>query len=206
MKTDPFTDAFLFLIGATPDHEALGWGRYVIVILFVALLAASLLLARTNWKADPTQRTAAHLWTWLFRVLLGCMWFQGSLWKLPLPDAGGLRYWTEQMAEHAAFPFYAALVRNVMLPHMTIVDPLVFLAEMGLAVSFILGVFVRPVAALGTLYALGLWIGLYRHPGEWPWEYVFLAIAQGQLAVQSAGCSLGYDALLRRRFARRIPL
>ena len=103
------------------------------------------------------------------------------------------------MAEHAAFPFYAAMVRTVMLPHMTIADPLVFIAEMGLAVSFILGLAVRPVAMLGALYALGLWIGLYRHPGEWPWEYIFLAIAQGQLALHSAGCSLGLDALLRRR-------
>ena len=89
MKTDPFTDAFQFLTGATGDHEALGWGRYPVALLFVALLVASVALARTNWRADPAQRTAAHLWTWLFRVLLGCMWFQGSLWKLPLPDAEG---------------------------------------------------------------------------------------------------------------------
>ena len=199
MKTDPFTDSWLFLIGATGDHEALGSGRYPIVLLFILLLIGSVLLARMNWKADPGQRTAGHLWVWLFRVLLGCMWFQGSLWKLPLPDAGGLQYWTEQMAQHAAFPFVADLVRNVMLPHMTIVDPLVFLTEMGLAISFILGAAVRPFAVLGALYTLGLWIGLYRHPGEWPWEYIFLAIAQGQLAVQSAGRSLGLDAAFGRR-------
>ena len=199
MKTDPFTDAWRFLIGATPDHQALGAGRVPMVLLFIALLAASGAIARANWRADPAQRSAAHLWTWLFRVLLGTMWFQGSLWKLPLPDAGGLRYWTEQMAEHAAFPFYARLVRDVLLPHMTIVDPLVFLAEMGLAASFTLGLRVRPVAALGALYALGLWAGLYRHPGEWPWEYIFLAIAQGQLAVHPAGRSLGLDGLLARR-------
>jgi uncharacterized membrane protein YphA (DoxX/SURF4 family) len=197
MKTDPFTDSFWFLLGATGDHEALGWGRWVIVVLFLALLGASVAIARANWSANPAQRTARHLWTFLVRVLLGAMWYQGSLWKLPLPDAGGLQYWTGQMADHAAFPFFAAFVRDVMLPHMTIVDPLVFIAEMGLAVSFILGIAVRPVATLGALYALGLWIGLYRHPGEWPWEYIFLAIAQGQLAVQAAGRSLGLDGLLR---------
>lgn len=197
MKTDPFTDSFWFLLGATGDHEALGWGRWVIVVLFLALLGASAAIARANWSANPTQRTARHLWTFLVRVLLGAMWYQGSLWKLPLPDAGGLQYWTGQMAEHAAFPFFAAFVRDVMLPHVTIVDPLVFIAEMGLAVSFILGIAVRQVATLGALYALGLWIGLYRHPGEWPWEYIFLAIAQGQLVVQAAGRSLGLDGLLR---------
>jgi uncharacterized membrane protein YphA (DoxX/SURF4 family) len=201
MRTDPFTDAWGFLIGATADHQALGAARYLIVALFIALLAASAAIALANWRADPGQRTAAHLWTWLFRVLLGIMWFQGSLWKLPLPDAAGLQYWTEQMAEHAAFPFYADLVRHVMLPHMTIVDPLVFLAEMGLAVSFMLGFAVKPIATLGAMYTLGLWIGLYRHPGEWPWEYIFLAVAQGLLAVHGAGRSLGLDGLITKRRA-----
>jgi hypothetical protein len=32
---------------------------------------------------------------------------------------------------------------------------------------------------------------LYRHPAEWPWEYV--------LAVQAAGVSLGLDSLLKLR-------
>ena len=203
MKTDPFTDAWLFLVGATGDQEALGAARYPFVLLFLALLAASAAIARANWRADPAQRTATHLWTWLFRVLIGIMWFQGSLWKLPLPVSGGLQHWTEQMAKYAAFPFYGELVRDVMLPHMAIVDPLVFLAEMGLAVSFILGLAVRPVATLGALYALGLWIGLYRHPDEWPWEYIFLATVQGMFAAHAAGHSLGLDALLRRRAGLR---
>lgn len=205
MKTDPFTDAWQFLIGATPDHEALGWGRYVMVALFIALLIASALIARANWQAVPAQRTFGTLCIWLFRAALGCMWFQGSLWKLPLPDAGALHYWTEQMAQHAAFPFVATLVSTLALPHMTIVDPLVFLAELGLAISFILGVAVRPLASLGALYALGLWIGLYRHPAEWPWEYIFLAIAQAQLALQSAGHSLGLDGLFQWRRGQHRP-
>ena len=199
MKVNPVADAWAFLIGATGDQEALGAARYVFVALFLGLLAASIAIARVNWRADPAQRTAAHLWTWLFRVLIGAMWFQGSLWKLPLPVSGALQYWTEQMAQHAAFPFYAALVRDVMLPHMAVVDPLVFLAELGMAISYILGLAVRPVATLGALYALGLWIGLSRHPDEWPWEYIFLAAVQGMFAVSAAGASLGLDALLRRR-------
>ena len=200
MKVDPVADAWAFLIGATSDQETLGAARYVFVALFLALLAASALIARAVWRVDPAQRTAGHLSTWLFRILIGSMWFQGSLWKLPLPVSGALQYWTEQMAQYAAFPFYAALVRDVMLPRMAaVVDPFVFLAEMGLAVSYILGLAVRPVATLGALYALGLWLGLHRHPAEWPWEYIFLAAVQGMFAAHAAGVSLGLDALLRRR-------
>ena len=44
-------------------------------------------------------------------------------------------------------------------------------------------------------------IGLYRHPAEWPWEYIFIAIVQGQFAVYQAGRSLGIDAI-RLRAAR----
>jgi hypothetical protein len=43
--------------------------------------------------------------------------------------------------------------------------------------GFILGVAVRSIATLDAL--CDLWIGLYRHPVERPWEFVFLAIAQG---------------------------
>ena len=197
MRTDPFSDVLAFLLGNTPDHASLGALRYGFVALFAALLVASALIARAAWRRDPAQRSTANVWTWLFRVLMGSMWFQGAIWKLPLPVSGGLQYWTGQMAENAAFPFYAGLVRNLILPNMALFDPLVLVAELGLAVSFMLGVAIRPVAVLGVLYALGLWIGLYRHPAEWPWEYIFIAIVQGQFALCQAGRSLGIDALRR---------
>lgn len=199
MKTDPFTDALAFLLGNSPDHVSLGALRYPFAALFAALLVASAVVARMNWSRDPAQRTGAALWTWLFRVLMGSMWFQGAIWKMPLPVSGGLQYWTEQMAGNAAFPFQADLVRSLILPNMAVFDPLVLLVELGLATSLILGIAVRPVAALGVLYVLGLWIGLYRHPAEWPWTYVFIAIVQGQFAVHDAGRSLGADALRRQR-------
>jgi len=197
MKTDPFSDIWAFLVGATSDHVSLGPLRYPFVALYAALLVASIVIARANWRWDPAQRTAAGLWTLLFRVLMGSMWFQGAIWKLPLPMSAGLQYWTEQMAEYAAFPFVASLVRSLVLPNMAVFDPLVLLVELGLAVSFILGILVRPVAVMGVLYALGLWIGLYRHPAEWAWTYVFIAIVHGLFAVHAAGHSLGLDALIR---------
>ena len=43
--SNPFTDAWLFLIGQTPDHEALGLWKYLFVALFLALLAASIAIA-----------------------------------------------------------------------------------------------------------------------------------------------------------------
>ena len=196
MKTNPIDDVWAFLVGGAADQRALGPWQNAFVILFAVLLASSLLMALAAWRRDLSQRGPAPFWIWLFRLLIGCMWFQGALWKLPFPVSGGLQYWTEQMAENAAWPWFADMVRGWMLPHMAIVDPLVFAAEMGLAVSFMLGLFVRPVATLGAIYVLGLWIGLYRHPNEWPWEYIFLSALQGMFAVAGGRRSLGLDALL----------
>ena len=56
MRTNPFLDAWMFLIGATDDHDALGLFKYVLVLLFIALLVASAWIAMTNWREDPEQR------------------------------------------------------------------------------------------------------------------------------------------------------
>jgi len=199
MRTNPFLDAWLFIIGSTEDHEKLGPFKYFFVVLFIALAVASLWIAWTNWREDPTQRTGVHVTTWFCRVLIGCMWFQGCLWKLPLPISEGFQYWTGQMAEHAAFEFHRTLVTSVYLPYLKIMQPIVFLAEISFATSLILGLGVRLFAALAAGFALHLWLGLYLHPAEWPWNYVFLAVILVLFAAYAAGRSLGADALLRRR-------
>src|SRR5215470_1687299 len=138
MRTNPFLDTWLFAIGSTGDHDKLGVFKYFFVALFLALVAASLWIARTNWREDPAQRTGVHLITWSIRVLVGCMWFQGCLWKLPLPISEAFQYWTGEMEENAAFEFHRWLVENVYLPNLNIIDPLVFLTEISFAISLML--------------------------------------------------------------------
>jgi uncharacterized membrane protein YphA (DoxX/SURF4 family) len=199
--SDPFTDAWLFLIGRTPDHDALGAWKYLLVVAFAALLAASVAIAVRNWIEDPAQRTGTHLAIWLMRVLVGCMWFQGMLWKLPFSPDNGLHYWTEQMAQRAAFGWHRDLVTNVVLPWFSVVNPLVFLAELTFATGLMLGFCVRLVGVLAALFTLNLWLGIYNQntgPAEWPWSYVFLIMLNGFFALTAAGRSLGLDAWLRR--------
>ena len=197
MQTNPFYDTLLFLIGQTPDHDGSGV-RYLLVVLFYALAIAGLVIAKRNWDADPAQRTAENVATWFMRTFIGYMWFQGSLWKLPLPVSDAFRYWTEEMSNYAAFGFHKSLVTNVYLPLIKVIDPLVFLTEFSLGAAFILGFAVRPMAAIGILFAAHLWLGLYQHPHEWPWQYVFLMFTQAMFLVHNAGRSLGLDAILHR--------
>jgi hypothetical protein len=198
MHSNPFTDALHFLTATTNDYLKLGNWRYLVLALFWALLLAGIAVALQNWREDSAQRTGRHFGVWLVRVLIGCMWFQGMLWKLPLPVSDGLQYWTEQEVSHAAFEFHRTFIKDVVLPYMTIFGPIVFLAELAFAASMMLGLAVRFVGVLAIAYVLQLWLGLYGSPAEWPWTYIFLATLMFLFVLEGAGRSLGLDAWLRR--------
>jgi len=198
MPPNPFTDVWHFLTATTNDYLHQGSWRYLILALFWALLLVSIFMAVRNWQEDPTQRTGRHLGIWLARVLIGCLWFQGMLWKLPLPVSDGLQYWTEQESTSAAFEFHRTFLKDAVLPHMTIFGPIVVLAELVFAGSMLLGLAVRLVGVLAFIYVLQLWLGLYANPSEWPWTYMCLALLMFLFALDGAGRSLGLDAWLRR--------
>lgn len=198
MRTNPVYDAWLFLIGNTGDHQGSGVG-WLLTLVFLLLLAGSLWLSVWNWQQDPTQRTKEHVAIWFMRVMIGAMWYQGSLWKLPLPVSGGFKFWTESLTYNAAFDIHKWVATNIFLPLLPLIDPIVYLTELSLAVAFVLGFLVRPMAVVGILFVVHLWLGLYRHPDEWPWTYVFLIFVQGFFLLTSAGKSLGLDAVLSRK-------
>ena len=198
MPTNPFTDVWHFLTATTNDYLHQGNWRYLILALFWVLLLAGTAIAFKNWQEDPAQRSGRHLGIWLVRMLIGCMWFQGMLWKLPLPVSDGLQYWTEQELTSAAFAFHRAFLKEFVLPHMTFFGPIVFLAELVFAGSMLLGLAVRLVGVLALVYTLQLWLGLYGNSSEWPWTYMFLALLMFLFALEGAGRSLGFDAWLRR--------
>jgi uncharacterized membrane protein YphA (DoxX/SURF4 family) len=198
MPANPFTDIGHFLTATTGDYMRLGSWRYLILALFWVLLLAGIAIAIRNWSEDPAQRQGRHLGIWLVRMLIGCMWFQGMLWKLPLPVSDGLQYWTEQESTSAAFEFHRTFMKEVVLPNMTLFGPIVFVGELVFAASALLGLAVRFVGVLAIAYALQLWLGLYDNSSEWPWTYIFLAMLMFLFVIEGAGRSLGFDAWLRR--------
>ncbi len=194
MRTNPFADTLQFLI--EPE-----WTTAV----FWLLLIASVAIAVVAFRRDPAQRAPKHLWMFASRLLIGAMWWQQTLWKLPPTytdqedGSGGLRFWVEQMTENAAFSAHAKFVKEVVLQHFYFFAPQVYFAELAIALSLMLGLFTRIGGALGFVMALNLWLGLYRAPAEWPWTYFFLILVNGSFAVFHAGRSLGFDALLASR-------
>lgn len=201
MNPNPFNDVVGFL-------TAPGWATHV----FWLLLLASIAIAAYAFSTIPEQRRFGHVARWVFRFLIGAMWWQQSLWKLPpfytdQPQepfgTTGLAYWMKQMGQHAAIPAQAHFVNNIVLPHFYWFAPVVYSLEVLTGVSLMLGVFVRLFGVIGALQILNLWLGLYSAPGEWPWTYFFLLLLQLIFAVDHYGRSLGIDALFATRTGGR---
>jgi len=187
MRPNPLSDAVHFLTQP-------GWFTPV----FWLLLATSIVIAALVWRREPTQRLGRNLGIWGLRVLMGAMWWQQSLWKIP-PNYAGLQFWMQQEADHAAVALQAWLVRDIVLPNITFFGPLVYLVEVAIGVSLLLGLFCRAGAFLGLLMGINLWLGLYSAEGEWPWTYMFLVMIQAWFVLDPPGRVLGADVLLRLR-------
>ncbi len=196
---NPFSDTFEFLMRNQ-------WPIYV----FWPLLLAAVAVAVYNLIVDGRQRTIKEIWMCCARILIGSMWWQQTLWKLPpyytdLPSVpnSGLKHWMIEMVHSAAFSLQSSFVEKIVLPHFNIFAPIVYGMEVFIAATLILGLFTRVGASLGALMAINLWLGLYRSPSEWPWTYFFLIVLQVTFAVLSAGRSLGFDTIIAGRMARR---
>ena len=105
----------------------------------------------------------------------------------------------QQEAEHASIALQGALVRDVVLPNLVVFGPLVYLVELAIAVSLLLGPVLPRRCAAGsadgpqplarTLFGAQR-VALDLHvPGHDP----------GWFAIDPPGRALGADALLRRR-------
>ena len=193
-RPNPLKDFLTFMTTA-------GWPTPV----FWVLLIASVAIAAIAWRKDPAQRSARHVGIWLLRLLVGGMWWQQSLWTIP-PNYDGLVYWMTELSKHAAVPLHGDLVARLLLPNIVVFGPFVYLMEVAIGVSLMLGLLSRAGAVVGLLMGFNLWLGLYSAPGEWPWTYTFLIIVQALFAIDPPGRSLGADTLSTTRKSRSFLL
>src|SRR5712675_82334 len=149
MNHNPISDVIQFLLQPA-------WTTAI----FWLLLLGSIAVAVHVYRTMPAQRTIEHVGNWVFRLLIGCMWWQQTLWKLPPfytdhPEQPfgetGLAYWMIVMGRSAAIPLQRDFVNNIVLPHFYLFAPMVYAAEVLTAVSLILGIFVRFWGLIGAL-------------------------------------------------------
>jgi uncharacterized membrane protein YphA (DoxX/SURF4 family) len=198
MPANPFSDVISFLVGSAHDYNPFGASRYISVAFYLIVIGGSCFVAWRNWSSDPTQRTARNVFIWLMRLTIAGMWYQGTIWKLPLPVSDAFMYWTGALAKYTSFAPHAWLVKTVFLPYIFLLQPVIYLTEIFFTVTLSLGLVTRFAALLAVLFTAHLWIGLYNDPTEWPWTYIAIIIAHGMFVASEAGRSLGLDNLLRR--------
>jgi hypothetical protein len=85
------------------------------------------------------------------------------------------------------------------LAHFSFFAPQVFLVEVIISATLLLGLWSRFGSLLGLAMGINLSLGLYRSPGEWPWTYVFLIVVMGLFVSDLPRRSLGLDVLLANR-------
>lgn len=200
MNTNPLSDVAHFL-----TQTAWTTGVYWLLVL------GSVGIAAYAFATIEGQRSVRRAGDWLFRFLIGSMWWQQTLWKLPPyytdhpdhPTTTGLYYWVTEMGRSASIPLQADFVNRIVLPHFYFFAPIVYSLEVLTAVSLIFGVFVRLWGIIGALQILNLWLGLYNAQGEWPWTYFFLLVLQLIFALHQYGRSLGIDAIIVDRYRRK---
>ena len=201
MNPNPFYDTVTFLVQPA-------WTTAI----FWLLLLGSIAIAVYVCRAIPGQRSIEHIGNWAIRLLIGCMWWQQTLWKLPPaytdhPEQPfgetGLAYWMGVMGKSAAIPAQADFVNNIVLPNFYLFAPIVYGLEVLTAVSLLLGLFVRLWGMIGALQVVNLWLGLYSAPGEWPWTYFFLLLLMLIFALHRYGRRLGLDAIILARSQTR---
>jgi uncharacterized membrane protein YphA (DoxX/SURF4 family) len=201
MNPNPISDVVAFLLQPA-------WTTAI----FWLLVLASIIVAVYAFAAIPSQRRARYICDWAFRFLIGAMWWQQTLWKLPPaytdhPEQPfgetGLAYWMGVMGKSAAIPLQADFVNNIVLPHFYLFAPVVYGLEVLTAVSLLLGIFVRIWGVIGALQVVNLWLGLYSAPGEWPWTYFFLLVLMLIFALHRYGRRLGLDAIIVARSQNR---
>jgi len=152
------------------------------------------------------------------RVVVGFLWFQQLLWKMP-PDFGcgprgaasigqasigqagttGLCDWISREVAMPAVPLYASFLQSVVIPNFALFGWLTWLLEAFIAASLLLGLLTRLGGLAGVAQAANLLIGLAGVEHEWYWTYVMLLILCALFALTAAGRVWGVDRVLARR-------
>ena len=143
------------------------------------------------------------------RIIIGYLWFTQLQWKMPptfgclpgfavgdLAHPQGLCGWTGVMARYSILPLHQSFVQDIVLPNISWMGWGIWLVEVFLAVSLLLGLLTRLGGLVGIVQAANLYLGLSAAPNEWYWAYGMLITLQLIFFFIAPGRTLGVDQYL----------
>ena len=132
--------------------------------------------------ALPAQKSIAAL-----RVAVGCLFLIFAEYKVvgtQFTLHGGFQYWINLFITGGAYPFMLPVLKNVVLPHATVIAFLVAYGELAIGVSLTLGMLVRPASVCGLVYMMTLLFSAnYPGPHAPLWQYFGAALDHLVLAL-----------------------
>jgi thiosulfate dehydrogenase [quinone] large subunit len=136
------------------------------------------------------------------RVFMGVFWLVDLLWRLPT-DFGegnyrGLPRTFAVARVHGLTPPVRSLVTHVLIPHLTVVGWMLFIAGLVIGLSLVLGLVTRLGAALGLVQAIAMTLLLANAPGEWLYGYLMLLLLSALLLLLPVSRRLSLDDALGR--------
>ncbi len=139
----------------------------------------------------------------LFRIAYGLLYLDMALQKAPWISYGWLRGFIEKEIANPTFGWYAAFLRDIVLPNLALFGLQTFVVEFLLGLALLFGAFTRLAGAVGFLWQVQIAVGAFNVPGEWYWIWPLLTLPLFCFAFTGAGRVLGLDHWLRPILERR---
>jgi thiosulfate dehydrogenase [quinone] large subunit len=137
----------------------------------------------------------------VIRIAVGVMWLSNVGWKTPT-SFSSLRGFTEGGVTHPVLAPYAWILKHAVLPNFTFFAWGVLVIECSLAAFLLIGLFTRFFGLIGAAQAAAIGLSVAFLPGEWPWSYYLMIMANLTLVASAAGRVWGLDALVRPALQR----
>lgn len=136
------------------------------------------------------------------RAFMGVFWLVNLLWRLPT-DFGEGEYWgltrTLDIAKgHAFTPPLRSLVDDVLIPHISVLGWVLFIAGLLAGLSLVLGFMTRVGAAIGLVQAISITLLVADAPGEWLYGYFMLILLSALLLLLPVSRRMSLDDALGR--------
>src|SRR3989442_11730316 len=92
-----------------------------------------------------------------------------ALQKAPWIDYGLLKGFSEQENAQPAFGWYAAFLKNVVVPNFPLFGLQTFVVELTLGLALLFGILTRLAGIAGFLWQVNIALGALHIPSEWYW-------------------------------------
>jgi thiosulfate dehydrogenase (quinone) large subunit len=121
------------------------------------------------------------------RISVGCLFLIFAEYKvfgMQFTRGGGFQYWINLFLQGGAYPFMVPVLKNLVLPHATLIAFMVAYGELAIGLALVSGISVRPASLCGMVYMFTLLFSS-NYPGNNAplWQYFGASLDHSVLAL-----------------------